>query len=166
MHVTWLPPPPHTLDSSAVCKTLDRLRRGSRRLIACNNCIAAVQQGEMQTRAGEDNLEYLPIKQEKYILSSIGGKCKQNIIMQVAGGNIVAIFAPAAAVRCGCGGVVGTVCRARVLMTISYISHCSRISEYNYTCGHNRFYNPCGIEVSKKFRKFRTCAYNKCLLSV
>ena len=66
---------------------------------------------------------------------------------------IVAIFAHAAAVRCGCGGVVGTVCRARVLMTISYISHCSRISEYNYTCGHNRFYNPCGIEVSKKFRK-------------
>ena len=88
MHVTWLPPPPHTLDSSAVCKTLDRLRRGSRRLIACNNCIAAVQQGGMQTQAGEDNLEYLPIKQEKYILSSIGGKCKQNIIMQVAGGNI------------------------------------------------------------------------------
>ena len=111
--------------------------------------------GGMQTQAGEDNLEYLPIKQGKYILPSIGGKCKLNIIMQVAGGvlDIVAIFSPATAVRCGCGGVVGTVCRARVLMTISYISHCSRISEYNYTCGHNRFYNPCGIEVSKKFRE-------------
>ena len=64
--------------------------------------------------AGGDNLEYLPIKQGKYILPSIGGKCKLNIIMQVAGGvlDIVAIFSPATAVRCGCGGVVGTVCRA------------------------------------------------------
>ena len=148
MHVTWLPPlllPTHIRFVS----TVQNSGQGQERIQA-SHCL---EQLHRSVEAGGDNLEYLPIKQGKYILPSIGGKCKQNIIMQVAGGDIVPIFSPAAAVRCGCGVVVGTVCRARVLMTISYISHCSRISEYNYTCGHNRFYNPCGIEVSKKFRE-------------
>ena len=81
MHVTWLPPlllPTHIRFVS----TVQNSGQGQERIQA-SHCL---EQLHRSGAAGGDNLEYLPIKQGKYILSSIGGKCKQNIIMQVAGG--------------------------------------------------------------------------------
>ena len=90
MHVTWLPPlllPTHIRFVSSVQNS----GQGQERIQA-SHCLEQLHRSgaaggdALQTQAGEDNLEYLPIKQGKYILPSIGGKCKLNIIMQVAGG--------------------------------------------------------------------------------